>query len=110
MSVALRRIVFLVVLGAAVAAAVAWRRGRGSVPSAPPEWPPLPVAPPAAAASAWVSAARGEAMPDGYPVKVKTASGIYHVPGGRFYDRTMPDRWYATAHAAEADGYRRSKS
>ena len=50
------------------------------------------------------------AAPEGFPVKVKVSSGIFHVPGGRFYDRTNPDRWYATTGAAEADGYRRSKT
>ena len=48
--------------------------------------------------------------PDGFPVKVKVSSGIFHVPGGRFYERTRADRWYATSDAAEADGYRQSKN
>jgi hypothetical protein len=43
-------------------------------------------------------------------VKVKESSGIYHVPGGRFYERTNADRCYLGPDAAEADGYRRSKS
>jgi hypothetical protein len=38
------------------------------------------------------------------------SSGIFHEPGGRFYDRTRADRCYPTAAAAEADGYRRSKT
>ncbi len=38
------------------------------------------------------------------------SSGIFHVPGGRFYERTHADRWYATGEAAEADGYRQSKT
>ena len=49
-------------------------------------------------------------MPDSHPVKVKVKSGIFHVPGGRFYERTSADRWYPNAEAAEADGYRPSKS
>ena len=48
--------------------------------------------------------------PTTHPVKAKESSGIFHTPGGRFYDRTKPDRCYPTAAAAEADGYRRSKS
>jgi hypothetical protein len=48
--------------------------------------------------------------PRGYPLKAKESSGIFHVPGGRFYERTNPDRCYANAADAEADGYRRSKS
>jgi hypothetical protein len=35
---------------------------------------------------------------------------IFHVPGGRFYDRTRPERCYATESAAIADGFRRSKT
>jgi hypothetical protein len=64
---------------------------------------------PASSASGWVPPALG-ACPDGYPVKAKQSSQIYHVPGGRFYDRTVPDRCYADPAAAEADGYRASKS
>jgi hypothetical protein len=47
--------------------------------------------------------------PDGFPIKV-AKSGIYHVPGGRSYDRTVADRCYASADDAEADGYRRAKA
>jgi hypothetical protein len=47
--------------------------------------------------------------PDGYPVKV-AASGIFHVPGGRSYDRTAPVRCYLDPATAEADGYRRAKA
>ena len=36
--------------------------------------------------------------------------GIFHVPGGRFYDRTKPERCYSTPEAAAADGYRPSKA
>ena len=48
--------------------------------------------------------------PDGYPVKANDNSHIFHVPGGRFYDRTRAERCYATAEAAERDGYRRAKT
>lgn len=41
-----------------------------------------------------------------HPIKVKMRSGIYHVPGGRSYDRTVPDRCYRSPAAAEGDGYR----
>jgi hypothetical protein len=43
-------------------------------------------------------------------VKLNLQSGIFHVPGGRFYDRTVPGRCYTSAEAAEADGYRRAKA
>ena len=50
------------------------------------------------------------ACPSGYPIKGNANSRIYHVPGGRFYDRTVPERCYASAADAEADGYRAAKS
>jgi hypothetical protein len=59
--------------------------------------------------STWVSPVDG-ACPSGYPVKGNANSRIYHVPGGRFYDRTVPERCYASAADAEADGYRAAKS
>ena len=34
---------------------------------------------------------------------------IYHVPGGEFYDRTNPEKCFATEAAARAAGYRASK-
>lgn len=76
------------------------------------EWAPLiPVG------SAEVSGtADGEAdpieqdCPPGYPVKAKSASKIYHEPGGRSYDRTVPDRCFADTAAAEAAGFRPPKS
>ena len=49
------------------------------------------------------------ACPAGYPVKV-AASGIFHVPGGRFYERTTPIRCYLDPTGALADGYRQAKA
>ena len=57
----------------------------------------------------WVPPVDGQ-CPDGYPIKANDNSGIFHVPGGRFYERTVPERCYADAHDAEADGYRRAKA
>jgi len=34
---------------------------------------------------------------------------IYHVPGGRYYDKTIPEAWFFTEEDAQAAGYRRSK-
>ena len=50
------------------------------------------------------------ACPTTHPVKANSSSGIYHVPGGRFYDRTKPERCYSTPDAAAADGYRPAKA
>ena len=44
------------------------------------------------------------------PVKANDNSGIFHVPGGRFYDRTVAERCYANADDAVADGYRPAKA
>lgn len=58
----------------------------------------------------WVDPTDDGDCPPGYPVKANADSGIYHQLGGRFYDRTRPDRCYATATAAEADGFRAPKT
>jgi hypothetical protein len=47
--------------------------------------------------------------PTGYPIKGNQNSGIYHVPGQQFYDRTRPEDCFATEADAQAAGYRRSK-
>lgn len=120
--VALRRTFLLLVVTAGIGILISWRRSHTATPTpaAPPEWPPLapsppsrpsPPSPPAAGdVPSWVPADEDGSAPDSHPIKVKESSGIYHVPGGRFYDRTRPDRCYPTADAAEADGYRRSKT
>ena len=56
----------------------------------------------------WVEPADGT-CPDGYPIKAKLSSKIFHQPGGAAYERTKPDRCYASAEAAEADGLRAAK-
>lgn len=112
----LRRILVLLALAAAGGAALAWLRDRNStpVPANPPEWPPLPNRDDpridATIDRPWRTANDDGSCPNGYPVKVKESSGIFHLPGGRFYERTNPDRCYADAAGAEADGYRPSKS
>ncbi len=57
----------------------------------------------------WVAPVDGE-CPEGFPIKANDNSGIYHVPGGRFYARTVPERCYARSQDAVADGYRAAKS
>lgn len=59
--------------------------------------------------TSWVEPTDG-VCPVEFPIKGNANSGIYHVPGGRFYDRTVPERCYATEDAAVADGYRRAKA
>lgn len=47
--------------------------------------------------------------PDGYPIKAKMSSKIFHAPGQLNYDRTTPDRCYRDASGATADGLRAAK-
>jgi hypothetical protein len=118
-------------LGAGIVAGIAyagWRAWKTRVPessnvswdSAPFPFPPVPrpsspsaTDPPAApgsnGAGTFVDPGDDGACPLTHPVKAKLASGIYHVPGGGNYERTRPDRCYATAEAAEADGLRAAK-
>lgn len=78
-------------------------------PFPPQPAPDTPVVEAPAEAPAWVEPVDGE-CPPGYPVKAKLTSGIFHVEGGRNYDRTRPDRCYATPEAAVADDLRPSKT
>ncbi|MFL6205882.1 MAG: hypothetical protein ACJ739_11075 [Acidimicrobiales bacterium] len=59
-------------------------------------------------AEAWVEPVEG-ACPPTHRVKAKLASKIFHLPGMANYERTTPDRCYADAAAAEADGLRAAK-
>jgi hypothetical protein len=135
----LRRLLLLGLLGGGGFAGYnAWKRKQQGAVSDAPSWPPFespqpgeptgstaePPGPAAAApvatatttdsaarpnGSGWVDPVDGQ-CPDGYPVKANDNSGIFHVPGGRFYARTVPERCYANAADAVADGYRPAKA
>jgi|SRR5215207_4101071 len=137
MVTAIRRLFWLAILGGAgYAGWSAWQRRTPATVTAPPTTSPNAPPPAASAGMApaftalddtaldntgldntglddpvalWVVAIDG-GCPDGYPVKANTNSGIYHVPGGRFYERTRAERCYAHTADAEADGYRRAKA
>ncbi|MFD6179261.1 MULTISPECIES: sunset domain-containing protein [unclassified Isoptericola] len=47
--------------------------------------------------------------PSWAPIK-GNQSGIYHVPGGRYYKVTTPEKCFTTASAARKAGYRASKN
>lgn len=51
----------------------------------------------------------GGVCPGGYPIKANDNSGIYHVPGGEFYDATNARNCFPTEGAAQTAGYRRSQ-
>lgn len=128
--VLLRRLLLLMSVVGAGAATWTWWQRRDRPADDVPEWPafpdPVPAPAPETAAEtvpepafadataaepvrAWVAPVDG-ACPADHPVKLNENSGIFHVPGGRFYERTTPDRCYASADAAEADGYRAAKA
>ena len=56
----------------------------------------------------WIAPVDGS-CPASHPIKANANSGIYHQPGGRFYERTHAERCYADPAAAEADGFRAAK-
>jgi len=81
---------------------------RAETPAVEVSTPPLAEAAPGPGAG-WVEPEADGACPDGYPIKAKLASGIFHVPGMLAYDRTTPDRCYRDEASAEADGLRKAK-
>lgn len=128
----LRRVFWFALLAAAGYGAYKAVARRTSQPDNAPQWSPLPadrgthtVTPAngggrspsarqparrvAAPTQRWVTPANG-VCPDGYPIKANDSSHIFHVPGGRFYERTAADRCYASADDAVADGYRAAKA
>ncbi len=129
-----RRLFWLGLLGGAgYAGWTLWQRQHAPTPAAAPEWPPMPTIDDApstttrpvvsmpgdprgpahesgATAATWVEPLDDGSCPDGYPIKANDNSGIFHVPGGRFYERTVPERCYADRADAEADGYRAAKA
>lgn len=122
----LRRAFWLALAGGAgVAGWSAWQRKNEPSPKLEPSWPPFEpsVKSPATVTAAdpapagfmrpqsdrWVAPVDRQ-CPDGYPIKGNDSSKIYHLPGGRFYARTVPERCYANEEDAIADGYRAAKS
>jgi hypothetical protein len=76
-------------------------------PAATPVVPEPVVAGPTSEAP-WVEPVDGQ-CPASHPIKGNAQSKIFHVPGGASYDRTVAERCYASADAAEADGFRAAK-
>ncbi|HMS88119.1 MAG TPA: hypothetical protein PK748_02905 [Acidimicrobiales bacterium] len=73
------------------------------------EGEPAPERPPAPPGERWAFPLDDGRCPPGHPIKAKLRSGLYHEPGMAAYERTHPDRCYAHAVDAEADGLRRAK-
>jgi hypothetical protein len=51
----------------------------------------------------------GSGCPPGYPVKAKTGSRVFRVPGMFSYEESKPERCYCDEGAAVADGFTRAK-
>jgi trigger factor len=63
------------------------------------------------AGTGWVMVADGaHDCPDGYPIKGNADSMIYHTPGSPAYGQTIPEICFATEGAAEAKGFRPTKT
>ena len=52
-----------------------------------------------------LSATEDGSAPEGHDIKGNADSGLYHVPGSAFYNRTVAEFWFATAEDAEAAGF-----
>jgi micrococcal nuclease len=99
----------VIVLGVLVAIVMAWtRRSRGGATDVALPDVPLVASRPPATQPQWREPVDG-ACPPGYEIKAKLSSGIFHQPGMVNYARTTPDRCYASADAAVADGLRPAK-
>ena len=123
----IKRILKLAVITAIVGALVSWFRSRSSEEDENSEeedlpWPPIRTNEPESTSTVvepndgspvepreWLSCDESGNCPESHPIKAKDSSGLYHIPGGNIYERTIPDRCYATLEAAEADGYRQSQ-
>ncbi len=46
--------------------------------------------------------------PKDQPVKGNSQSGIYHMPSGQFYNKTMPERCFSSEDDAKKAGFRKS--
>ena len=111
-----RRVVGAAAAVAATAVALrALRRRRVPAVTGDARWPPLsePTPPPTRSGpvfepQTWVAPVDG-VCPAGHPLKANENSMIFHAPGGMSYDRTVPERCYAEAADAEADGFRAAR-
>ncbi len=72
-----------------------------------------PAQAPAAAAAlptGAVAATADGSAPEGHAIKGNADSGLYHAPGGRWYDATVAEFWFATEEDAQAAGFKKAGS
>jgi hypothetical protein len=92
---------------APAAPAAAASSPAASSPSAP-TGTAAEAAPASRAEAAWVDP-EGRVCPPSHPIKGKLKSRLFHAPGMFAYDRTIPDRCYASEDEAAADGLSRAR-
>jgi large subunit ribosomal protein L4 len=92
--------------GAAPAKAAAKKADAKKDTAEPATAKPAAAKPAAADLPAGAKAPKADGgAPKGYEIKGNVDSGLYHVPGSAFYDRTVAECYFATAEAAEAAGF-----
>jgi hypothetical protein len=72
------------------------------------EQPTTPKVDPPQPPVAWVEP-QGTVCPTSHPVKAKLSTKVFRGPNSPGYDKSKPDRCYASADAAVADGFREAK-
>jgi hypothetical protein len=77
-------------------------------PAATPATPATRAAP-ATGDTPWLPPDESGECPQSHQVKAKLSSRIFRLPGMSTYERTVPDRCYLSAEAAEADGFTQAK-
>ncbi len=98
---------------------------QANPPERPVELPPRPLLPKPATEEPPEDPEPSEACPEGCTSSKpgcvikgnssrRTGERIYHLPGQRYYDRTVispedGERWFCTEEEAEANGWRRAK-
>jgi hypothetical protein len=96
-------------VGVGLLQAARWWREVGAPPLSP-SWPPLAESPDATPATAEPAIEPVDgSCPTTHPVKGKSSSGLYHLPGMVAYGRTNADTCFVDADAAEAAGFTRAK-
>lgn len=82
--------------------------GKAPAAKSPPTGSPLRRTPEGSSNGSWVKPDGSGQVPTSHPVKAKVSSRVYRVPGMPGYERSVPDRCYASPEAAEADGFTRA--
>lgn len=78
-------------------------------PTPAPEAPPKSEKSPKRAFGKHLPQAKTYNCPKDKPIKGNAQSGIYHLPGQKYYKQTKPEDCFTTEDEAKTAGYRRSK-